>query len=174
MEAKATFPLPKSGAVLEQFICNVLRLNKLTLLEVTPRGVRLERHVEEGDPAIPASLQSMVRGETPLDPDLEFLLRGIVVKQLPFAPERHILHTLIEVFQAMEGLRVAAIFAATGDALPAALGLPPATTVATLFGYPVHLVAEGIESGQLLLVGSPTEFLADAVLGVIADIGEAT
>lgn len=170
---KAAYPLPTNPKALERFMCETLRLGWLTLVEVTSSGIKIERHVHEGEPALPASLSGLLQGTEPLDPDLPFLLQHVVVEQMPFNPERHILHTLIELFEVLKRrqLNIVALYVAAGDELAAALGLATGTDIPRLFGVPIYYVAEGIDPGHLLAVGSPTPFIVDATTGVVADLG---
>jgi len=168
--------LPKTEQALRQFILGALRLQHVTALEVSPTSVLVERFVEPDGEVLTPALKAVHAG-TSLEPDLETLLQVLHLEALTFDPAGHILHLLLALYEMVQqfGVQPVALFARVGDDLPAALGLPDARSApSNLFGVPVTYVEEGLEEGSVLLVGSPSPFLADATYGVVADIGGVT
>lgn len=157
----------------ERFVVEVLRLSKVLGVKIDPAGIEVTRAVEGDDPVVPLAVEDIFTGVVLPAPDLVFLLNNIDIQQLEFSESRHILHTLIQLFGYLDsrGLFVAGIYVCAGDELAAALGLPSGD-YPRLFGIPVQYVTAGLEPGKILAIGSPTRFIADATLGVIADLGD--
>jgi hypothetical protein len=168
--------LPKTEQALRQFLLGALRLEHVTALEVTPTSVSVERFVEpEGEVLTPA-LKATHAG-TSLEPDLDTLLQLLHLEALTIEPGAHVLHLMMRLYEMVleAGVQPVALYARQGDDLAAALGLPASSAgPATLFGVQVVYVDSGLEEGSILLVGSPSPFLADATYGVVADIGGVT
>lgn len=168
--------LPKTEHALRQFILGALRLANVTALEITPSSVFVERYVEPDGEVLTPALKAVHAG-TSLEPDLDTLLQVLRLEALTFEPSGHVLHLLMRLYELVHesGLQPVSLFVRRGDDLPAALGLPTSSEgPATLFGVPVVYVESGLEWGSVLLVGSPSPFLADATYGVVADIGGVT
>lgn len=169
--------LPKTERALKEFVLAALGLEDLTALEITPTSLVVERLIEPNGEVLTPVLKAVHAG-TRLEPDLETLLQVLRLEALIFDPAGHILHLLMALYEMVQraGVQPVALFARTGDDLPAALGLPASSAgPAVLFGVPVVYVEDdGLEEGSVLLVGSPSPFLADATYGVVADIGGVT
>lgn len=167
--------LPKTEQSLRQFILGALRLEHVTALEVTPTSVLVERFVEPDGEVLTPALKAVHAG-TSLEPDLDTLLQVLHLEALTFDPAGHILHLLMALYETVRrfGVQPVVLFARAGDDLSAALGMPVSSAPTSLFGVPVVYVEGGLEEGSVLLVGSPSPFLADATHGVVADIGGVT
>lgn len=171
-------PLPANETRLRQLVLELLKLDRLLELKLTPRGIEVQRAVEPDEPVVPETMIELGQGLDPPVPDFEALLKHLpLMESLDFDLERHPLTTLIMLSTKVYArrLRPAGWFIVEGDQLDAFLGQDEGTVPSELFGVPVHYVPqEQLPEGKIVLLGSTTGYAIDAVYGVGADIGGAT
>jgi hypothetical protein len=172
--ATQKLPLPGNEIRLQEVIAQVLRLKSLLELKITPNGLEVRRQVQSEEPVVPESIAELARGlDAPL-PDLPFLLGRLELEELRFDPDRHPLHTVMNMFERVgaQHLHPTCWFVRDGDDLDAYVALPVGAKPQVFLGHPVHYVTDdALPEGKLLLVGSRTRQAIDAVYGVTADIG---
>lgn len=165
--------LPASAARLQEVLGLILRLPRLQEMRLTLSGIEVKRAVEDEE-VVPATIVELAAGVTPAEPEVEFLFKSVRLEALPSDPERHPLHTLIQLMERvrLEQLFPSAWYVTAGDHLDAFLAQPQGTLPVWLFGVPVHYVGEDqLPDGRIVLIGSTTRHSIDATFGVTADIG---
>lgn len=172
----ARLPFPKNVVRLQEILSYILKLPGLVSFQVTGSGIEVTRNVEEDEPPVPLTLLALANETEISAPRVSDLAKVIDIVATTAVPGAHPLTVLMK----MTSDVVAATLEPTlwicrrGDWLNSWLGLPASheRDDETLMGIPiVYTTEEDLPQGKLLLLGSLTRIAADAVMGVVAEIG---
>lgn len=162
-------PLPRSKTELLELFRQSVELLHVSKITVTPEAFEVSRFVKDGEEVLPAAISSA-------DLDADFVQKQLTeIDSVDFDPDENPYILLVRAMQKISARRLTVVgFLAPHDRelYAAFLGLDVENAPTTLFGIPVFHYTEnaGIED-KVVLVGSPTPNIRDAIYGVAVDMG---
>lgn len=158
---------PTSNAELLRYLRRVLSVPAIQRIEISPKGVLVERVMDNADdPVVPDGTD---------DVDIAGVLMRTEITAHPFDPKEHAMYALLSASQTVTKSReLYAVVAPGWPLLSAWLGVettkePPKT----IFGTKLFLVPSSVTNGRVVLLGAkaPAMFLTDVDMGVAIDLG---
>lgn len=163
-------PLPSSDPIpsVLRFVSRAMGTSKVQRIEISPKGVLVEREMSDPD-------EPVVAGGTD-DVDHAFLLnQRINLMALPFDPEQHAVYALYDAAKMLEkeDREVFSILVPSWPLFAAWLGVEEGTPPKAVFGMKMALVPKNITNERVILLGAKpmSIFLSDVDMGVAIDLG---
>lgn len=162
-----TQPLPRSKEALIDLLKRALELSEVEEIRVTPSEFHIRRSVHEDEEVLPKTDTSKLE----IDPD--FLLKSLELEELPIEtkddhPYLRLQHACSRI--GAKGLSAIALLAPDGEWLSAFLGLDESRPERVLGLRAVYTVSPSYEE-KIVVIGASSNFLIDARVGVIIDLG---
>lgn len=162
-------PLPRQDPLRGtlRFVQRALTQTNVQRVEITARGIEVEREMEDDSPVVPDGSN---------DVDMNFLLARIELLTHPFDPKEHPVYALYGAAHRLEELNLTlhAVVAPSWPLFSAWLGIETTPTPPkTVFGMPLVVAGPNTTNGRVVLLGAPPQslFRTDVSLGIAVDLG---
>ncbi len=162
-----TVKLPRTKEKTLDLLKDLLDLSAIQEISITSADITVSRQVAETQPVIPSrKVEETIDGEAVLHRISDD------VDSYPYHPDDHPLFVMRDVMDSISrrGLRPNWVLAPADGWLEAYFGLPDVPPATHVFGMRV-IHFKDRDYRKLVVVGSPTDYISDALHGVIVDMG---
>ena len=158
--------LPPDQDALLALFKRAIQLTGVEEIRITPEdGFLMRRQCEEDEKPWPTT--------DDVEVDADFVLARLELEEVPFHPDAHPLQTVAEAVRMVttQGFIPSFFFAPEGGWVAAYMDLPATPAPTHVLGMRVATFHTDTYQEKFVVVGGPSNYLADACYGVIVDMG---